>query len=169
VSEPTSGVVRRGRLTRAGHRRLRTALTQAAPHSKKAVHIGPALRARRANQPPDLVALADRAMRRQHDSYWRLIKRGKHRNVAVTACAHELTGFIWALLHGQVVSVTAAETSPSHHAREPGKADDFGTIRSSPRRGPMWQAAPAAEPPNVDRGSSRRKTVLCALRWGSPA
>jgi len=28
----------------------------------------------------------------------------EHRNVAVTACARELTGFIWALLHGQVVT-----------------------------------------------------------------
>ena len=68
------------------------------------MHIGSALRARRANQPPDLVALVDRAMQRQHDLYWRLINRGKHRNVAVTACARELTGFIWALLHGQVVT-----------------------------------------------------------------
>lgn len=103
-SEHTSGVVRRGGITRAGNRRVRTVLTEAAQHSSKAVHIGPALRARRANQPPDVVAMADRAMRRQHDLYWRLIQRGKHRNVAVTACARELTGFIWALLHGQVVT-----------------------------------------------------------------
>ena len=103
-SEHTSGVVRRAGSTRAGNRRVRTALTGAAQHSSKAVHLGPALRARRANQPPDVVALADRAMRRQHALYWRLINRGKHRNVAVTACARELTGFIWALLHGQVVT-----------------------------------------------------------------
>jgi len=31
------------------------------------------------HQPPDVVALADRALRRQHALYWRLINRGKHR------------------------------------------------------------------------------------------
>lgn len=104
-SEHTSGVVRRGGITKAGNRRVRTVLTEAAQHSSRPVHIGAQLRARRAQQPPDVVALADRAMQRQHAVYWRLMQRGKHRNVAVTACARELTGFLWALLHHQHITI----------------------------------------------------------------
>ena len=64
--------------------------------------ISHALRTRRANQSPEVTALADRAMHRQHRVFWRLMNKGKHRNVAVTACARELVGFIWALLHPQL-------------------------------------------------------------------
>ena len=41
ASEHTSGVVRRGDITRTGHQRVRTALTEAAQHSSKSVHLGP--------------------------------------------------------------------------------------------------------------------------------
>jgi transposase len=106
-SEHTSGVVKRGGITKAGNRRVRTVLTEAAQHSSRPPRIGPTLRARRANQPPEVVAMADRAMQRQHALYWRLMNRGKHRNVAVTACARELSGFIWALLHEKTPSLLA--------------------------------------------------------------
>lgn len=100
-SEHTSGVIRRGGITKTGPRRPRTALIEAAQHSMRPIRIGPALRARRSNQPPEVIALADRAMERQHRLYWRLNARGKPRNVAVTACARELAGFIWAVLHSK--------------------------------------------------------------------
>ena len=99
-SEHSSGEsVRRGGITKAGNGHVRRALVEAAQHSNRPFRISSALRARRAHQPPQVIAHADRAMRRQYLVFWRLIRRGKHRNVAVTACARELVGFIWALLH----------------------------------------------------------------------
>lgn len=98
-SEHTSGDPKRGGITKAGNGRVRSQLVEAAHCSGNAFHIGPALRVRRANQPPEVIALADRAMRRQHKVFWRLMNKGKHRNVAVTACARELVGFIWAVMN----------------------------------------------------------------------
>jgi transposase len=98
-SEHTSGETRRGSIPKAGNGHVRRALVEAAQHSNRPFRISSALRARRAHQPPQVIAHADRAMRRQYLVFWRLIRRGKHRNVAVTACARELVGFIWALLH----------------------------------------------------------------------
>ena len=57
------------------------------------------------------------------------------------------------------------------HSRR-SRASRGGRLRHDPEQpatAPMWQAAPAAERTKVDRGSSRRKTVICALRWGNPA
>jgi len=98
-SEHTSGDARRGPITKAGNARVRRVLVEAAHASGNPFRICHALRARRENQPPQVIALADQAMRRQYRVFWRLMNKGKHRNVAVTACARELVGFIWALLH----------------------------------------------------------------------
>ena len=59
----------------------------------------------------EVVALADRAMRRLHVVYWRLTHKGKHHNVAVTACAREFVGFIWALMHPAGVGAMASRSS----------------------------------------------------------
>jgi len=107
-SEHTSGQVRRGGITKAGNGHVRRVLVEAAQHSARPIRISAGLRARRAHQPPDVVAMADRAMERQHRVYWRLTSRGKHRNVAVTACARELVGFLWALLHTSHPSAMAS-------------------------------------------------------------
>lgn len=101
-SEHTSGKPCRGSITKTGNGRVRRVLIEAAHHSGNQFRISHALKARRANQSPEVTALADRAMRRQNRVFWRLVNRGKHRNVAVTACARELAGFIWALLHPQL-------------------------------------------------------------------
>ncbi len=101
-SEHTSGKERRGSITKTGNGHVRRVLVESAHHSGNPFRISHALKTRRTNQAPEIIALADRAMRRQHRVFWRLMNRGKHRNVAVTACARELAGFIWALLHPQL-------------------------------------------------------------------
>jgi transposase len=110
-SEYTSGDPRRGSITKAGNGRVRSILIEAAQHSKKSFRIGRELRVRRAHQPTEVVALADRAMRRLHVVYWRLTHKGKHHNVAVTACAREFVGFIWALMHPAGVGAMASRSS----------------------------------------------------------
>ena len=47
-------------------------------------------------------------MVRLHDRYWRLVGRGKQKNVAVTAVARELVGFLWAALQGDAGEVRQA-------------------------------------------------------------
>ncbi len=76
-SERTSGETRRGGITKTGNGRVRRALIEAAQHSGKQFRISGQLRARRENQPLEVVALADRAMKRQNHVYWRLINRGQ--------------------------------------------------------------------------------------------
>jgi hypothetical protein len=44
-----------------------------------------------------VIDVADRAPQRLHKKYIRLLMKGKHKNVAVTAVARELTGFVWAV------------------------------------------------------------------------
>ncbi len=106
-SEYTSGIPKRGGITKAGNTRARKILIESAQHSRNMVRISRPLRVRRENQPQEVIALADKAMKRLHTVYWRLVNRGKHHNTAVTACARELVGFIWALLHPSGVGVRA--------------------------------------------------------------
>jgi len=107
-SEYSSGAhTKKGGITKTGNRRVRQALVESAQHCRRPAHISNALKSRRANQPVEVVALADRAMARLHRVYWRLTNRGKHHNVAVVACARELVGFIWALLHPAGVGTAA--------------------------------------------------------------
>lgn len=95
-SERSSGGKRRvGGITKAGNSHLRKLLIEAAwqyrsyhPSSKRLV-------ARRAELAPQLIAYANRAGRRLNKKYLRLIHAGKPSQVAVTATARELAGFVW--------------------------------------------------------------------------
>jgi len=108
-SEYSSGAqTQKGGITKTGNRRVRQALVESAQHCRWPVRISNALKSRRANQPAEVIALADRAMARLHRVYWRLTNKGKHHNVAVVACARELVGFIWALLHPAGVGARTA-------------------------------------------------------------
>lgn len=98
-SEYTSGAPNRGSITKAGNGRVRKVLVESAQHARKPPRVSQSLLRRRVNQPGQVVASADRAMRRLNRVYWRLTERGKHHNVAVIAVARELVGFIWATLH----------------------------------------------------------------------
>lgn len=98
-SEASSGErQRRGAITKAGNGHARKLLIEAAWHARHKPGIPVALRARRAGQPPEVIAMADVAMQRLHRRYWRLVQRGKPTTVAATAVARELTGFVWAAL-----------------------------------------------------------------------
>jgi len=63
----------------------------------KLPRVGIKLEQRRRGCPVSIIDTADRALHRLHKKYVRLLFGGKHKNVAVTAVARELAGFIWAI------------------------------------------------------------------------
>jgi len=97
--EASSGGRRRlGGITGAGNRHVRRLLVEAAWHYRHKPQIGRALRLRRRGQPPAVLALADRALRRLTLRQRRMLYQGKHPNTVVVAIARELAGHIWSAL-----------------------------------------------------------------------
>ena len=85
-------------LTKAGNAFLRRLLIEAAWHYvKHPLRVSQAQRAKQEGQPPEAVALAQRAMVRLQRRYLYLVGQGKRKTVAIAAIARELCGFLWAL------------------------------------------------------------------------
>jgi len=101
---------RKGGITKAGNRRVRRVLIEASWHQAKPARVSKALQQRRAGQPPWVIALADRALKRLHRRYHRLVNRGKLPAVANTAVARELVGFLWAALYLKGRAAATAQT-----------------------------------------------------------
>jgi transposase len=98
-SENSSGEqTRRGSITKAGNKHARRVLVETAHHYRNPPLVGVTLKKRRAGQPADAIAIADKAMTRLWRRYHYLTRRGKHANVALVAVARELLGFVWATL-----------------------------------------------------------------------
>ena len=97
-SERSSGErERRGPITKAGNSHCRRVLVEAAWNNHHRSGADLILKRRRQGQPADVVAIAVKAQHRLYKKFWRLDQR-KHRHVAITACARELCGFVWAIL-----------------------------------------------------------------------
>lgn len=97
-SEHSSGGKQsRGEITKAGNGHVRRLMIEAAWHYRHRPGTL-SLKKRRAGQPREVVALADRAMHRLHRRFVRLTERGKSRPKVVVAIARELTGFVWAAM-----------------------------------------------------------------------
>jgi transposase len=87
-------------LTKTGNGLVRRLLIEAAKNYQRPPAVSRVLRRRQEGQPPQVVALAQRALRRLHRRYWHLVQRGKAKNTATAAVARELVGFLWAALQG---------------------------------------------------------------------
>jgi hypothetical protein len=72
-------------------------LIEGAWHYTKGARTGKRLEQRRKNCSVNEIEIADRALHRLNKKYIKLVFKGKHKNVAVTAVARELAGFIWAV------------------------------------------------------------------------
>lgn len=86
-------------ITKAGNTHLRKILIEAAQGICKG-QIGyksKDLKARQKGCDAEIIAYADKANERMRRRYYRLIQKGKKRNVAVTAVARELACFIWGI------------------------------------------------------------------------
>jgi transposase len=95
-SEDSTGVsVRRGHITKAGNRRVRRILVEAAWSYRHPPRVSLALKARVAAAPEPARRIAWKAQTRLSARYRALTRKGKPPTVAVTAVAREMAGFIW--------------------------------------------------------------------------
>jgi transposase len=92
--------VNRLSITKAGNKHIRTVLVEAAQCICRG-RIGAKsknLQARQRGNAPSVIAYADKANERLRRKYYRMLNKGKQRNVAVTAVARELACFIWGMM-----------------------------------------------------------------------
>jgi transposase len=86
-------------ITKQGNRYLRTAFVEANQRGYRSSRIGKELKARRQDSTPELIAIADRCMRRLNKKGNRLLLAGNHPNKVKVACAREMVGFVWESLN----------------------------------------------------------------------
>lgn len=96
-SEYSSGAkTHRGEITKMGNNHLRRILIECAWSYRYNASMSEAIKKRQEGQPASVQAIAWKAQVRLCKKYRRLTSKGKSGQVAVTAVARELLGFIWA-------------------------------------------------------------------------
>ena len=87
-------------ISKAGNGQLRRLLVEAAGGICKGTigHKSKELKKRQNGNTAEVIAYADKANVRLRSRYYKLIRHGKARNVAVTATARELACFIWGMM-----------------------------------------------------------------------
>lgn len=92
--------VNRTGITKAGNSHLRLLLIEASGGICKGMigHKSKDLRYRQNGNTAEVIAYADKANTRLRSKYYRLIRHGKKRNVAVAAIARELACFVWGMM-----------------------------------------------------------------------
>jgi transposase len=95
---------RRGRITKTGNALVRRALVEVAWHYQHRAGVAPALKRRREGQPPQVIAIADKAQQRLCRRFRRLAAEHKPTPKVAVAVARELAGFLWAALQGPVAA-----------------------------------------------------------------
>ena len=91
-------------ITKAGNIHQRCLLIESAKSicRGKVGHKSKELRSRQKGQSSELIAYADKANTRLRSKYYKMIRRGKKKNVAVAAVARELACFIWGMMTGNI-------------------------------------------------------------------
>lgn len=87
-------------ISKAGNRHLRQLLIEALRGICKGTvgHKSKELRARQNSNTAEVTAYADRANTRLRSRYYKFIRYGKRKNVAVAATARELACFVWGMI-----------------------------------------------------------------------
>ncbi|MDE7332482.1 MAG: transposase [Lachnospiraceae bacterium] len=87
-------------ITKAGNSHLRLLLVEAAGGICKGTigHKSKELRHRQQGNSAEVISYADKANARMRSKYYRLIRHGKKRNIAVAAIARELACFVWGMV-----------------------------------------------------------------------
>lgn len=97
-SEYSSGAHRRqGPITKCGNTRARRLLVEGAHSYRYSANVSTELQKRQEGLPKAIVDMAWHAQLRLCRRYARLMHRGKHRSVVVTAIAREMIAYIWAI------------------------------------------------------------------------
>ena len=96
----SSDKINRTGVTKAGNKHARVLLTEAAQGicKGKVGYKSKDLKARQQGQQGEVIAYADKGNERLRRKYYKLIFKGKPRNVAVAAVARELACFIWGMM-----------------------------------------------------------------------
>ena len=100
-------------ISKAGNTHLRCLLIEAAKGICKGAigHKSKELRFRQNGQAADVIAYADKANTRLRSKYYKMIRHGKKKNVAVAAVARELACFIWGMMTGNISATRSTGTS----------------------------------------------------------
>jgi transposase len=93
----SGGSVRRGPITKTGNTHARRLLTESAWNYRHPPRQTGTMEARQRGQPESIREIAFKAQSRLHGKYRRMTNAGKKSQVAVTAVARELLGFVWAV------------------------------------------------------------------------
>lgn len=97
-SEHSSGGKRnQGAITKCGNGRARRLLVEGAHSYRHAANISTELQKRQEGLPKQIVDMAWQAQLRLCRRYQKLMFKGKHYNVVVTAIAREMIAYIWAI------------------------------------------------------------------------
>lgn len=98
--DSSSDNINRLSITKAGNSHVRKLLIEASKGICKGAvgHKSKDLKARQSGNPPEMIAYADKANERLRRKYYKMIRYGKKKNVAVTAVARELACFIWGMM-----------------------------------------------------------------------
>ena len=106
----SSDSINRLGITKAGNQHLRLLLIEASGGICKGAvgHKSKDLRQRQNGNPADVIAYADKANTRLRSRYYKFIRHGKKRNMAVAAIARELACFIWGMMTDHIQMQKAA-------------------------------------------------------------
>jgi transposase len=105
-SEHSSGpTIKRGSITKTGNTHARRTLIESAKSYRLPARKSRAIRKRQEGLPEEILEIAWNAQLRLCQRYRKLIAKGKNHNVAVTAIARELAGFIWAIARAVPIAV----------------------------------------------------------------
>jgi len=87
-------------LSKAGNSHLRRLLIESARGICKGAigHKSKELKSRQEGNKADVIAYADKANTRLRSRYYKMIRHGKKKNVAVAAIARELACFVWGMM-----------------------------------------------------------------------
>jgi len=103
--EHSSGPSRRlGAITKCGNSRARRLLVEGAHSYRYPAKISAEMQQRQEGLSKNIIDIAWKAQLRLCRRYQRLLQRGKHRNLIVTAIAREMIAFIWSIIHEVVLS-----------------------------------------------------------------
>jgi transposase len=94
----SGGKEKRGGITKTGNTHARRVLVEAAWSYRHRPAFGPRAREALRGQPAGVAEYARKSQLRLHRRFARLVGRGKRSQVAVTAVARELCGFVWGLM-----------------------------------------------------------------------
>jgi transposase len=94
----SGGKEKRGGITKTGNGHVRRILVEAGWSYRHRPTVGSRLRRAAVGQPATVVEYSRRAHHRLHRRYTRLVGKGKKHQLAVTAVARELCGFVWGVM-----------------------------------------------------------------------